>query len=247
LGNPLKYTDPSGHCPICIPIGIGVGAAIAIYTTARVGWELIVNGFPSLERGARDTIGGALVVDASEAITAQSAANSVDPSLTAAVLRHESSAFERRLFTIAPGALPGALADTVELVQAYLQSGGTASIGPGQMQLRRAQELERLGYVRTRGSDEDRIRALLGRDTSVEYVAGMLHYVNDQLNTLPGFGGLSSESQQRLILLGYNWGWTQEFQDELARLGYEGFINAYGYDNQTLDEYLRWVQENSNR
>ena len=68
--------------------------------------------------------------------------------------------------------------------------------------------------------------------------------MSDQLNTLNGFGQLSLGQQQRMILLGYNWGWTQSFQDEIARLGYQGFIEAYDYDNKTLDEYLRWAQQN---
>jgi hypothetical protein len=35
-GNPLKYADPSGHCPFCILIGIGVVAFLARSSTAPI-------------------------------------------------------------------------------------------------------------------------------------------------------------------------------------------------------------------
>jgi len=80
----------------------------------------------------------------------------------------------------------------------------------------------------------------LGNETSVEYVAGMLQYVSNQLHTSQGFGDLSAEDQQRLILIGYNWGWTSEFLDVIEELGFNRMIQDLEYDNETLDEYLRW-------
>lgn len=142
---------------------------------------------------------------------------------------------------------PGAAADWYETAEAYIRTGGLlgyASIGPGQMQLRRAEMLEQLGYVTARGSTNARIQVLLGRDTSAEYVAGMLHYMSDQLTTLPGFGQLSTEYQQRLILIGYNQGW-ENILENIDRYGLRGLADRAKYDNQTLDEYLRWLEQRS--
>jgi len=81
---------------------------------------------------------------------------------------------------------------------------------------------------------------LLNGETSVEYVAGMLRYVSDQLQTIPGYTDLSSEMQQRLTLITYNWGWTPGFMTEIAKRGLGGMIEYSKYDNQTLDDFLRW-------
>ena len=107
------------------------------------------------------------------------------------------------------------------------------------MQLRRARELEEMGYVTARKNDQQRRLALLGKETAVEYVAGMLHYLSDRLNTLQGFSSLSLEEQQRLTLIAYNWGWTDQFTELLQEHGFSGTIQDLDYDNQTLDEYLR--------
>ncbi len=122
-----------------------------------------------------------------------------------------------------------------------LLRGDDQSIGPGQMQLRRARELEQLGYVTARSSDLERVQALLGEESSVEYVAGMLHFISDRLPTLPGYGDLSSEDQMRLILIGYNEGWTERFLGLIATFGLEGLIFWHPYDDETFDEYLRWL------
>jgi len=241
LSNPLKYTDPDGHNPILF----GLAALGIAYVTGRVVWEVAMN-VPVLGQATRDILGGALVTDVSEAITAQAAQQSVDPALVGAVLRLESVPGERRIFTALPLTQPGAAADAFETIEAKIRKGGLlgfASIGPGQMQLRRAEELERLGYVTPRRSEDERIKALLGKETSVEYVAGMLHYLSDQLSTVPGFNDLSAEYQQRLMLLGYNQGWTDAFLKNIQRYGLEGFADKAKYDNQTLDDYLRWLQQ----
>jgi hypothetical protein len=243
LSNPLKYTDPDGHNPIIFGL-LMLGAA---YVTGRYGiFEGAAIGVPAVYNATRDVIGGALVTDASEAITAQSAQQSVDATLIGAVLRHESAGGDRRAWTFLPLSQPGAAADLYETIEANIRTGGAlgyASIGPAQMQLRRAQMLEDRGYVTARGSNAERIQALLGRDTSVEYAAGMLHYISDQFQTYQGFSDLSRENQQRLILIGYNWGWTPEFLDQLTKRGLLGAIEYFAYDNQTLDEYLRWIAD----
>jgi len=225
--NPLRYTDPNGHCPWCF-----------YYAAWRVGYEIGTVIFPGVDRMRRDQIGGQLVTQLSDTITRQATAQEVEPSTVSAILRHESAAFERRLLTPVPMMNPGVIADVGEMAQALIQ-GDTASIGPGQMQLRRARELEQLGYVTARGSDQERIQALLGKETSVEYVTGMVRYLSDQLRTVPGFNDLSTEDQQRLILIGYNQGW-EYLQENIEELGLMELIRRSDYDNQTLDEYLRW-------
>jgi len=238
LSNPLKYTDSSGHCIDGITTWICV--LTAAYVGGRAAYEAASLFIPGSDRSTRDTIGGALVTDVSDIISTQSARQGVDPNLVAAVLRHESAAVERRLFTFLPRSEPGLLANAAEIAD-LLRQGDTASIGPAQIQLRRARELEQLGYVTARANDLGRVQALLGRDSSVEYAAGMLHYISDQFQTYQGFSDLSQENQQRLILIGYNWGWTPEFLDQLTKRGLLGAIEYFAYDDQTLDEYLRWI------
>lgn len=108
------------------------------------------------------------------------------------------------------------------------------------MQLRRARELEEMGYVTARRNDFERRLALLNNETAVEYVAGMLQYVSEQLRSIQGFNDLEIEQQHRLILIAYNWGWTEEFQKRLQDRDFIRMIERSEYDNQTLDEYLRW-------
>jgi hypothetical protein len=230
--NPVKYTDPSGHAALLIFAAILPGLAIG----GLVAWHASTLVIPGADRRVRDSIGRALIADQSEAISRESSKHGIDSSLVASVLRHEGSAFERRMFTWMPGVVPGKIANAAESLQIGLQ-GENASIGPGQMQLQRAIELEQLGYVTPRNGMDATMQALLGNDTSVEYIAGMLHYISDQLQTLPGYNQLSVEDQQRLILLGYNWGWTNEFQEALQTLGFQGFIEEENYDNQTMDAY----------
>ena len=71
----------------------------------------------------------------------------------------------------------------------------------------------------------------------------MLHYVSDQLGTVAGFSELSSEYQQRLILIGYNQGWDN-LKANIEKYGLQGVADLAKYDNETLDEYLRWLQQN---
>jgi hypothetical protein len=215
---------------------------VALYGIGRGGYEVWTVTYPEADRIRRDQVGGSLVTEYSSIIGWESYAHSVDANLVKAVIRHESAAFERRLLTLWPSVKPGQIADAAETLQSVLQ-GETASIGPGQMQLRRAKELEEMGYVAARGSDSERRQALLSCETAAEYVAGMLQYVSDQLQTLEGYGDLTVEQQQRLVLVAYNWGWTSDFRDEIAQRGLQGVIEFSSYDNQTLDEYLRWSSE----
>ncbi|MGC8880552.1 MAG: RHS repeat domain-containing protein, partial [Anaerolineae bacterium] len=230
-------TDPTGHCPICFAAVLAVA-----YVGGRVSWEVGTLIVPGADQWSRDRIGGQLVTDLSEAIRKDSAQQGVDSVLVKSILRHESAAFERRVLTPLPMMSPGLIANAGETAQALIQ-GDTASIGPAQMQIRRARELEQLGYVTARGSDQERIQALLAKETSVEYVTGMVHYLSDQLHTtFSSFSNLSTQDQQRLILIGYNIGWEGEkdLKANIEKYGFRWVIDYFGYDNQTLDEYLRW-------
>jgi len=231
LNNPVRHTDPTGHNPL-----------IFLYALTRVGYDVEMALLPDRDRLRRDQIGGQLVTQLSDTISHQAATHGLDPSLVSAILRHEGAAIERRALTPWPSVGPGVIANTAEAVQVLIQ-GDTASIGPGQMQLRRARELEQLGYVSARGSDHERIQALLNQDTSVEYVIGMVHYLSDQLHaTFPDFRDLSGQDQQRVILIGYNIGWEGEqgLRANIEKHGFWRVIERFDYDNQTLDEYLRW-------
>ena len=233
--NPLRYADPTGHWPwwAC------VAGAVGLYAVGRVGYEVGALIAPGGDQARRDRIGGGLVVELSDVIQRESVSHSVDPELVSAVLRHEGAAFERRLLTLWPTMQPGLIANTAEFIQSEIQ-GDMASIGPGQMQLRRARELEEMGYVTPRRNDFERRLALLNNETAVEYVAGMLQYLSEQLRSIEGFNNLEIEQQRRLILIAYNWGWTKGFQKYLREQGFIKMIEDFEYDNQTLDEYMRW-------
>jgi len=234
---PVKFVDPTGHAA-WVPFAIAIGA---FYLGGRVGYEAVSYIYPGGDRGRRDQIGGALVTRVSDVIQAQGA----DPTVVGAILRHESAAIERRALTLWPTMEPGGISNAGETVQVWLQ-GDEASIGPGQMKLRRAKELEQLGYVRARGSDSERREALLDEAASVEYVAGMVCYLSDQLHTISGFGDLSIEQQQRLLLIGYNVGLEGDkgLLANILKYGFQGAIDIFGYDEETLDEYLRWANQN---
>jgi hypothetical protein len=238
--NPTMYIDRDGHSawPFIIVLGM-------IYVGGRVTYEAASLAFIDGDR--RDQIGGQLVTDVSEIIQHQSTSHSVDPSLVSAVLRHESAAVDRRLFTLWPTMQPGVIANAGEYVQSALPEGSIgpmrigdyASIGPGQMQLGLARELESWGYVTPRANDFERRCALLGNETSVEYVAGYLHYLSDQLTALSGFSELDVETQNRLILIGYNWGWAG-LSGLIEEYGFEYTIAQVEYDNETWDAYEWW-------
>lgn len=245
FGNPVRYNDPSGHCPMCIPIAAGVGAAVAVFATFRVAVEAYILATPGADRNIRDQIGGELITNNADVISKSSSQNGVDSSTVSAILRLESGAVERRLFTLVPGHKPGELANLAERIygsiKPYIQPGIPASYGPGQMQLRTAKNLELLGYVKARGSDEATIAALLDDSASIEYIAGEVHYISDQLaksKYASNFSGLSYEQQQRLIAIGYNRGWDllQELLDnyngDLERL-----LSQQTYDDQTIGDY----------
>ena|GEM_PF-5947051 len=187
VNNPLRYTDPSGHLPWWAYVA-------GLYIVGRVGYEVGTLIVPGADQARRDRIGGSLVTELSDVIERESTDRSIDPDLASAVLRHESAASERRLLTLWPTMQPGFIANVAEFAQSEIQ-GDLASIGPGQMQLRRARELEELGYVTAQESDFEQRLALLDPEASVEYVTGMLQYLTDQLSALPGFGDLSVEDQ----------------------------------------------------
>ncbi|MFN8482988.1 MAG: RHS repeat-associated core domain-containing protein [Anaerolineae bacterium] len=232
--NPQGYTDANGHCVLC-----GDWVSHKAYSVGR---EIRSAKDVNLERLRRDQVGGQLVMGVSATIDREASQRSVDGVLVKAILRHESSALERRLTEDIVGS-----ANSAEGLQALaattsigpLGLGDLASIGPGQMQLRRARELERMGYVPARSNDYERIQALLGEETSVSYVSGMVQYLSDKLHTIQGFDNLSKDNQGRLILLGYNRGWDL-LQQDISEKGFEKTIDAFQYDNQTLDEYQRW-------
>jgi len=203
-----------------------------------VGFEASTLIIPGVDQARRDWVGGGLVLNLSNVIQNEGAAHSVDPNLIGAVIRHESAAFERRVLTPSPIIRPGLIANAGELAQSALQ-GDRASIGPGQMQLGLARDLEAWGYVTARSNDAQRRAALLGKATSVEYVAGYLEYLSDELQAMPGFSELDVDTQNRLILIGYNWG-REGLGGLIETNDFEGTVGMVTYDNQTCDEYERW-------
>jgi hypothetical protein len=207
---------------------------------------------PGGDQMRRDHVGGTLVTELADTITKHARSHNISAELIGAVIRHEGSAIERRALTPLPSWQPGFMSNAAEWTQAMTWQGETSSVGIGQIQVRRAQELESLGYVTPRASNFQRVNALLNNKSSVEYIAGMLHYLSDQLNkTYPAAQRLDSETRNRLILIGYNRGWNSSVNEngstvnyglngEIQRRGFRRTVEEFGYDNQTLDEYRRW-------
>jgi RHS repeat-associated protein len=133
--NPIRYTDPSGHCIfgidtlVCAIAAVIAGGAVG-YGAGRAGYEVVMQQIPAGERLRRDQVGGQLVTDLSEQIQAQAQAHALSAELIGAVIRHEGAAIERRTLTVLPSSSPGGLANTAEYAQSLLQ-GDTASIGIG--------------------------------------------------------------------------------------------------------------------
>jgi len=227
--SPVGYTDPSGHWPL---------GPVIPYLAVRDGAEGTIALNTTLDRARRDYVGGNLVVSLDQAIRDEAIANGVNPVVTAAMLRHERSSLERRVFTLTMRQHPGVMANAAEAAQVILM-GDRTSIGPGQMQLRRARELEQLGYASPRHSDRERVADLLSAEGAVEYVTGMVTYLDHQLQEVAGYSLLAPEIQARLLLIGYNLGWPQ-LSSSLAGGSIKAVIASYSYDNQTVDEYLRW-------
>ncbi|MGI6259780.1 MAG: RHS repeat-associated core domain-containing protein, partial [Anaerolineaceae bacterium] len=123
--NPLRYTDSSGN---------GIDDFFD---------NLIKKAVNVIDTFQRDIIGGQYVRRLDNEINKASQKTDIPTELIAAVIRHESSAIERRIF------ISDCLADSVEFVQVIirLQTGRDASIGIGQMQIGTARLLEQTRYV----------------------------------------------------------------------------------------------------
>jgi len=209
-----------------------------MYTYHRYQSQQTINNNPELNRQARDQIGGALVNQLSDVVAQKAASHNTSSTLINAVIRHESGAFERRFLG------SGFLADAAEYGEAMARSftDQGASIGIGQMQTGLAKELEDMGYVNIDGK-HDISASLLNDSTAVEYIAGNLEYLSDCLVNTYGttFTDLSQDDQNRLILIGYNLGW-ENLENNIDDQGMGDLIDILSYDNQTLDEYNRWVE-----
>ena len=64
--NPLRYTDPTGHCPICIVVAIGVIAG-AVSSGIQSGWDLEATLVGGLIGGASAAVGYGLFTPAAQA------------------------------------------------------------------------------------------------------------------------------------------------------------------------------------
>jgi RHS repeat-associated protein len=234
LNNPVKYNDPSGHSPV---------SWLIQYVSHRVGTEAITVVVPELDRARRDYVGGGLVTSLESVIQRDSLERGADPTVVAAILRHESAATERRMLTPTMASRPGLIADIAEAAQ-YLVLGDKSSIGPAQMQVRFARDLEQLGYVQAQPNELATVCALLDIETSVLYVVAATSYIDDHLQQLYGasYGSLSGEERQRLQTIGYNSGWSGRYglEANMHTHGAQTTISISEYDNETLDEYFRW-------
>ncbi len=227
--SPMRYTDPTGHCPLLwfqlVRWSI-VGAGAFFMNTTK---EIIVQNNDAMNQQERDRIGGALVTELSEIINDEANRNNISADLIGAVIRHESGAFERRIF--------GPFANVAEAGEATFRNlfnKGSASIGIGQMQVATAKMLEENGYVNYGGNT---ISNLLDPEKAVGYVAGYLSYLDDNLSGHADYRNLSYENRQRALLEGYNQGLDSilHFKDNFMEL-----IRRYGYHKQTLDRYNHW-------
>ncbi len=139
-------------------------------------------------------------------------ARNIDPVILATIIFHESQAQERVLF--------GDLGERLEVELG--KDSDYASIGVGQMQLRRAKELEAAGYIEPRVSRSDRVSALLNVETAIDYTGALLQSNFDQLDAWAAEHSVkfSNEARTKLGVLSYNWGW-EEVQERLNENAYD--------------------------
>ena len=163
--NPLIYTDPSGHCPVCV--------------IARILSEVPAYIFPSYETALRQKVGGKVLADAGSTIEQLAPQWNVNPTIARAVIWHESAARERRIFTPLPGMQPRGVAKAAEFSQALLWelflTDDEATIGPAQSTLSLARQ------VRPDRSDFENLMALLDEEESVEFALARLSTISDHL------------------------------------------------------------------
>jgi uncharacterized protein RhaS with RHS repeats len=167
------------------------------------------------------TISLPLVYLHSDQILRVATARGIDPVVLAAVIYHESQAQERILG-----------GDQIERIEVKLRKDPDyASIGVGQIQLRRAKELEDAGYIEPRASRDDRVSALLNTNTAIEYSAALLQYNYDQLDAWAAEHSVrfSDEARTRLAVLSYNWGWAESDDPEAGVVG--ALNEAFANDN----------------
>ena len=234
--NSLRYNDPSGHFP-WIPIIIGgiviIGGGVFVYDRFQTQKE--INNDIVQNRAVRDQIGGELVTQLSDVVTVQASERGISPDLINAIIRHESGAAERRFFG------SGGLANFAERGEASFRYfvDNRASIGIGQVQMETALMLERSGYATRQG--RSLIYNLLEPELAVEYIAGNLQYISDQLTLTYGnpFAKLEIEKRHRLIVIGYNLGWNG-LKKRIGNNNFDFAINSTKYDERTLDDYYSW-------
>jgi len=230
--NPMRYTDPSGQCINSWFVFFKFLYHANNFFAEHIRSQIAIQNNDALNQQERDRIGGALVTELSETINAEANRNNISADLIGAVIRHESGAFERRIF------FGGALANIAESGEAKIREAfniGSASIGIGQMQVATAKMLEENGYVNYGGNT---ISNLLDPEKAVGYVAGYLSYIRTNLvkEYGVGFTTLSQDEQNRVILQGYNMGF-EGLVSQVARIGFSGLLRDFGYHRQTLDEY----------
>ena len=232
-------TALGGFWPIVVAVVVVVLVAGGIYLRYRN--VRAVNNDPIRNQETRDSIGGALVTEYNQVILEQSIEHNVPSALIASVVRHESGAAERRFLG------SGWLANVAEFLEATVRTpfGNGASIGIGQIQVQRAQELEDDGYVSSSKNRFDRIERLLTPADSIQYIAGNLEYYDDLLTTTYGsfYSSLNNDTRYRLMLIGYNEGWDS-LSSKIDTVGVRSTIEMTNYDDLTLDAYQNWLEAN---
>jgi hypothetical protein len=243
--NPLSRVDPTGHLDMArvraelnergLVNKFGQPTDRNAAQQMRESLEWWINNaraaFEEWNRRRRDGPGGSYVQRVRAEIDSQAQARGVDPVLLGAVLRHESAAFERVF-------VPGGEEFTIAV------EGDYAAIGPAQMEIRRAKELEERLYVVPRLSHAARVRALRDEKAAVDYAAAFLQYIG---HTLQGardidgtpFEALSVDKQRRIVLIAYNAG-PENLREAIGLRTFEAQIRRSTYDDETLDEYIRW-------
>jgi RHS repeat-associated protein len=259
-GNPLRFSDPSGHTKLCgaacedgykwSPVtkkgtssstagGSRNGSQSSAKTQSPQTGGNVISTIDRLRRAVTNPmLGGRNVARNAAAIGLYAYRYQVDPVMLASIVYYESDAIERL-----PNNITGSGLLDFDLWKFVLT--GNSSIGLGQVRIDTAINLERIGLVSTTPSlpfvgNRSLVALRLSHNgENIRYVAANLRDIQNGVKENSDGLGLTEDQMWTLTIQGYNVG-RQEIVDTLvaARAGDRNalafYLNTWGYATDVL-------------